>query len=448
MRVNGRGPTRAGTLQLDPAQGKDRKFLEEMFCCYDPNGDGTGSLRPKDFASLCKAVGLRLKKAEVKALMRQLDLNGNGEIELHEFALFFNRATTRAELKRTVKEVGGSKNAYVRKLFEEFKHPRLPGVDEDGLLELANIAQVDLDERELRLFFRRLDARANLGFISQDDLLLFMTNVEERPKLLEHLETAGRGNKLFLREVYDAFDTSRGGNMSELDLLSAARFLGVQISEKGLGDMLARIDTNRDGTVSIDEFMDFFSQVSSTEELMEALQDFGAAKARSRYVLAFSALLGMALCAVGLGLSYAPDQSEDGVALGIAFTILGLCVLLLVLAQTFLEAFIMDVVLPALMKWNLTKVLKVGTAFVTLGCAMLILGVLGFVRGPLAGFGAIMFILPVVVAVLCGPFYYFFLKVGWLEPVPDIDSPLPQVRKSGPPSARAAFEAEEATAAP
>merc|ERR1712025_100517 len=81
------------------------------------------------------------------------------------------------------------------------------------------------------------------------------------------------------------------------------------------------------------------------------------------------------------------------------------------------------------------------TVFVVLGASLVILGALGRVRGPVATIGALAFLVPVVVAAVCGPIFYFFDKVGWLEPVPDIDieSPLPKVQEDGPPSARAAF---------
>ena len=51
-----------------------------------------------------------------------------------------------------------------------------------------------------------------------------------RSALLERLGSAGRGTELFLQQVYDAFDTSQNGQMTELDLLAAALFLGVQVA--------------------------------------------------------------------------------------------------------------------------------------------------------------------------------------------------------------------------
>jgi hypothetical protein len=77
---------------LDPSRFTDRKFLDSVFECYDPNGDGTGSLTPKEFHQLCTDVGLGLSKSQVKGLMRQLDLNGNDMIEIEEFHFFFNKA--------------------------------------------------------------------------------------------------------------------------------------------------------------------------------------------------------------------------------------------------------------------------------------------------------------------------------------------------------------------
>jgi len=213
--------------------------------------------------------------------------------------------------------------------------------------------------------------------------------------------------------------------MTELDLLAAALFLGVQVTEKGVGALLAKIDTDRDGTVSLDEFIAFFGQVAATEEFMDALEEFKTAGSRRTYVIAISTFLGLMLCVVGLGILYlaAWNTNTDSGALGLASTFLGMCVLLLVLTQTCCEAFILEVVLPGLMNWTFNKALKVGTAFVCVGLALQILNVLGYVSRSTATFGSMFFLLPVVVAAISAPFYYVFDKVGWLEPVLDIDSP-------------------------
>ena len=70
------------------------------------------------------------------------------------------------------------------------------------------------------------------------------------------------------------------------------KHIGNEVTEKGVGALLAKIDTDRDGTVSLDEFIAFFGQVAATEEFMDALEEFKTAGSRRTYVIAISTFLG------------------------------------------------------------------------------------------------------------------------------------------------------------
>jgi hypothetical protein len=130
---------------LNPTDPNDRAALDDLFLCYDPNGDGTGSLTYREFSRLVKDLGLSLSKGEVEGMMKQLDANGNGCIEIDEFALFFNHAGIRGDMKTDAKDMNkkGSKNLFVWKLFDEFKDPFGRGVDLEGLKLLLIAGRLD-----------------------------------------------------------------------------------------------------------------------------------------------------------------------------------------------------------------------------------------------------------------------------------------------------------------
>jgi hypothetical protein len=76
----------------------DKDGLSEigaMFTQFDE--DNSGSLDPKEFNKGLQEFGITLLEKEFSALMKMVDLDGNGTIELHEFESFIN-----AELELTL----------------------------------------------------------------------------------------------------------------------------------------------------------------------------------------------------------------------------------------------------------------------------------------------------------------------------------------------------------
>ena len=52
------------------------------------NAEGTDALTPTVFHELLSAAGIKVSKKEVKALVRQVDTNGDGLIQEEEFLTY------------------------------------------------------------------------------------------------------------------------------------------------------------------------------------------------------------------------------------------------------------------------------------------------------------------------------------------------------------------------
>jgi Ca2+-binding EF-hand superfamily protein len=319
---------------LNPARPEDRAVLDDLFLCYDPNGDGTGSLSYKEFSRLVKELGLALSKGEVEGMMKQLDANGNGLIEIDEFALFFNHAGTRDGMKANAGDSGGSKNTFVRKLFDEFGDPSGKGVNLDGLNLALKACCLDKGENkvtpdEVKLFFQRLDVD-NTGFLGIEKLKFLIDNIQARDQLKEGIQILGMRNTDVLKQVHEKFDSSLKGGMNKFDLLAAVQFLGFDIKQSSVDALLAKVDADNNGTVEFDEFIDFFEQMQNTEELVEELDKFKRAQARQKYVHGLVFMIALA-CVIG-GL-YATVYISDPVmrVYGLAFMFIGAVILLLMI---------------------------------------------------------------------------------------------------------------------
>jgi Ca2+-binding EF-hand superfamily protein len=310
----------AETRALDPGNAEDRAVLDDLFMCYDPNGDGTGSLSYKEFSRLVKALGLRLSKTEVEGMMKQLDDSGNGLIEIDEFALFFNHAGNRDVMKANVEGMEGSKNRFVRKLFEEFKDSSGRGITLEGLKLLVQASRLDkgankLTPRDVDLFFKRLDIN-DTGFLTLDDVLYIFDSVEARDELKDCLQNVGARNCELLSRIFEKFDSSFEGHMNKFDLLAAARLLGHKVTQSSVDALLAKVDTDNNGTVELDEFLEFFEQMRSAEELLEEIENFKKSEARKKYLIDFIATIGVALVVGGI---YFTVLSSDPAIFAVGF---------------------------------------------------------------------------------------------------------------------------------
>ena len=78
----------------------------------------------------------------------------------------------------------------------------------------------------------------------------------EMPKRLSHSEhLASDGD---IAAVFASYDKDGNGSLCEAEMLSAMKSLKMPLSKKELHDLHQQLDSNKDGTVSLQEFMQFY----------------------------------------------------------------------------------------------------------------------------------------------------------------------------------------------
>lgn len=66
-----------------PSKDDPDKELRDAFAVFD--ADGSGSISRSELKKLMKNLGQTLSDAELDAMMDEVDTDGNGEIDFHEF---------------------------------------------------------------------------------------------------------------------------------------------------------------------------------------------------------------------------------------------------------------------------------------------------------------------------------------------------------------------------
>lgn len=75
------------SIKLD-ASDEQVEVYREAFHMYDKNGDNKITL--DEFGDVIKNLGLSTSKDQLKTLMKEIDLDGNGEVEFNEFAIWMS----------------------------------------------------------------------------------------------------------------------------------------------------------------------------------------------------------------------------------------------------------------------------------------------------------------------------------------------------------------------
>jgi Ca2+-binding EF-hand superfamily protein len=416
-------------LSLDPNCPADKRILDELFLCYDPKGDGSGSLSYKEFSRLLRELGLKLTKDEIRGMMHQLDDNGNGLVEMDEFAHFFNHATIRTDMKENAENMRGSKNTYVRKMFDEFGNSRRGGLDLEGLKLVVKAARLDQGEnavtpKQVEQFFQRCDIDGT-GFINVLQLQFIFDNIRAYENLRESIQNTGLNNEFMLHEVFDKFDSSLKGEMNKFDLLAAVQFLGYNITESGVDTLLAKIDEDNNGSVELDEFTTFFEQVQGEEQLIEELEDFKKKQIREGYVRFGQCVLGAAMILGGIYWSeFNSEVESDSPTLAYAYAamFIGSVLIALVLLPGFVAGVYRVFVHVCCKTFNPTKAILVNFLILLPIAVLALQEQLGLSdadswRGDvLRGLIALLLLVCVAEAAWLVAAYN-----GWLQPPPEVD---------------------------
>lgn len=246
---------------------KDKAFLDALFKKFDPEKDGSGSLDCRLMYELLRSVDMELQYKEVEQLVRQIDLDGNGTVELDEFHFFFAKAKDRAELKTMTKKlVKQDDQAFVKELFKNFDSSGTGNMTESDLYELTEFMNMDLSRDECHVLLNTIDLDGN-GTIEIDELLFFFDKVKSRNELVGMMKNMASNNREFLRKVFEMFDPENTGSLNENQLYDVTKFMKLNFSRKAVKGLLAKMDEDGNGTVELDEFFAFFDQVKDIKDM-------------------------------------------------------------------------------------------------------------------------------------------------------------------------------------
>merc|ERR1719316_37453 len=184
--------------------------LEDVFDLFDPQ-DGTGGLTAYRFNKFLEKVGVELDLKDLKILMRQIDLNGDGLIQKNEMRAFFKAAKSRAEMQNSATSAVRDKQAWAKRFFDEFKSKRQgqEGVRESEYEPIAKLLKrgyENLTDTDLKHCFT---GQLENGVVSVGGMRTFLRLAEERDWFKAKVSEYQDWGDIERRQVFDHFSTQQ-----------------------------------------------------------------------------------------------------------------------------------------------------------------------------------------------------------------------------------------------
>jgi len=253
------------------------KTVRKIFRHFDL--DGFGTIEPSEFKKSLETIGCVFKDFELDALFKKYDANGNGKLDYEEFASFFARKGSGNnpnvnpvfgisreppnqvldKIKATLKARGAHGIRGLGIVFRRMDNNRDKKMDRHEFMWGLKENGHTLSPSEFERIFKYFD-KNNDGKVSYDEFLTGLRGDlnDRRRKLIgmafRKLDRTGDG-VVTIEDIQDKYDVSfhpkfKSGEMSKKEIL---------------GDFMKQWDTiKRDGTVTLEEFENYYKDVSAS----------------------------------------------------------------------------------------------------------------------------------------------------------------------------------------
>ncbi|XP_063430894.1 uncharacterized protein LOC134712857 [Mytilus trossulus] len=249
--------------------------LREAFKVFDK--DGSGSISKAELKLVMENLGEKLTGEEIDEMMAEADKDGNGEIDYEEFKEAFSLFDKDGDGTISAVELGVIMRSLGQNLSDQELKNIISEVDVDGngiidfqefLTMMAKKTKDTDSEEEIREAFKVFDNDGN-GTISSNDLRQIMTTFGDKLPDDEIAE---------FKEAFSLFDKDGDGTISSAELGVVMRSLGQNPSEQELTDLVNEVDIDGNGIIDFQEFLTMMAKkmkdTDTEEEIREAFRVF------------------------------------------------------------------------------------------------------------------------------------------------------------------------------
>jgi len=241
-------------------KGMTREILDKFYEEFQKaDSDGSGQIDVTELKGILQATGFHLTPQELEEFATQVDEDGSGEINMHEFLPVY---------KEMVNNRNGD-HGVLDKFHEEFNKADSDGSGQIDVAELKGILQATgfhLTPKELEATIARADEDGS-GEISMHEFLpIYEEMVNAKNDKAGFWQTYVRPEitKDILDQVAAAFkmaDSDDSGQISVPELKGILQSTGFNLTPKELAVFIVRADEDGSGEINMVEFLPIYKEL-------------------------------------------------------------------------------------------------------------------------------------------------------------------------------------------
>jgi Ca2+-binding EF-hand superfamily protein len=263
-------------LLIDKA-ATDTAGIDQVFRHFD--ADGNGSITEEELVSGLENLrifdAIPNWKSQIPDLMTRFDASGDGSVSLSEFFKFLGAEKYIPNIIQKMTKVFAKSNLSLQNVFTMFDTKQLGYIRGEQLQTgLAEIGGFDeLSPEDLGVIIRTFDDNGDGKITAPEFVSFFTARVQQTKKEARQKNTIRLKRRLqevmktvvesggTIEQIFSHFDADSEGTISREELAAGITAMKhfKQLKESEVQDLVALLDTDGDGTISLQEFKDFIN---------------------------------------------------------------------------------------------------------------------------------------------------------------------------------------------
>ena len=241
--------------QMKMAFRKKNMTNEEKFKFFDEYN--TGKIPLDIFVDKVGTLGITALADRIKAedFFNYLDVNKNKFISKQEFQVTFDEA---ADVSRDV-DLGHDIQAEIYKLFKEIDSNNDGSIGREELAHCLSVVGTNPSPEEIDAIFAQMDSDRDGKIVFGEFRVILERKLRKDILQMEQLLSD-------LRFEFKKADINNDRQLGAPQLNQVLINLGIELKPEELNAIFKTIDTDRNGKIDIDEFIDFMSNTGDTEQ--------------------------------------------------------------------------------------------------------------------------------------------------------------------------------------
>lgn len=263
-------------LLIDKA-ASDAAGIDQVFRHFDADGNGsiTGEELVQGLENLRIFDAIPDWKLQIPDVMSKFDVSGDGSVSLSEFFKFLGAEQYIPNIIQKMTKIFAKSNIPLQNIFDIFDSKKVGYIQGEqlrkGLLEIGGFD--DLTPADIDVIIRTFDRNGD-GDITAPEFVSFFTDRVQQAKREARQKSAIRIKRRLqevmktvvesggtIEQIFNHFDKDGEGTISRDELAAGISSMKhfKQLSEADIKDLVAILDTDGDGTISLHEFKNFIN---------------------------------------------------------------------------------------------------------------------------------------------------------------------------------------------